>query len=282
MKWVLLVVTTVAMIWASISTAPVSYAKPCERRNVGLITGRVTCETPGSTDEDGSDDDPGTNWRKPGIPDTARVRDPDDLPDDRSQWNWHEIMYYSETQSPCWGIEDPEEYLECQVAPWAEADNPPPALTPQEAVEAVVAQLDFTAATPELGPNRKHHTLPFDTAVGYPIWLWAKGGTKSMAVSETVDGTNVSISIRLTSVEWSMGDGTTLRCDRGTAWRAGIAAGSRSPTCGHVYEYPGSYTVVATSHWELDWIAGGQSGTMNHNISATRQFDVGEIHVLIR
>jgi hypothetical protein len=277
-----LALVMVVTVWFSVGTSSTSSAQPCERRNIGLITGRATCETPGSSTERRSDDDTGQEWRKPGIPGTARVREPDELPDDRSQWNWNEIMYYSETQGPCWGINDPEEYLECQVAPWVESDDPTPTLTPEEAVEAVVAEIEFTAATPEMGPNREHHAFPFDTAVGYPIWLWADGGTVSRTVSETIGGNSVSISIRLKSVDWDLGDGTVLQCNRGTPWRVGTIAGSSSPTCGHVYTVPGSYNVVATSRWEIDWTAGGQSGTMNHSISASRRFDVGEIHVLIR
>lgn len=248
----------------------------CKKVGVGKYSGRLTCK------DTGPSTDPGPVWRKPGVPNDNRVRLTDDLPDDRSKWNWYEIMYYSETQSPCWGIDDPNEYLECQIAPWVEAEDPTVTMTPEEAVESVVTHLDFVAAMPHLGPNRTHHSFPFDTAVGYPVWLWASGGTDSKSVSETAGGLNVSISIRLSSVVWELGDGTRIRCNKGIPWRLGTTAGRPSPTCGHVYTQPGAYTVVATSNWELTWAAGGESGTIDHSIPVRHPFEVGEIHVLVR
>ncbi len=164
----------------------------------------------------------------------------------------------------------------------SEDDDGPPRISPEQAVQQVIAKLKFTAATPQVGPNRDHHDLPFDTAVGYPVWLWTTGGTSRGSVTETVGPLTVGISIELEKVVWNLGDGTTQGCDKGTKWKRGAPAGSKSPTCGHVFEKPGRYTIEATTHWTIAWSAGGQSGYMPYSITSDRPFEVGEIHVLVR
>ncbi len=164
----------------------------------------------------------------------------------------------------------------------AGGDDDPPVISPEQAAQQVIAKLKFTAADPQAGPNRDHHDFPFDTAVGYPVWLWTTGGTGSDSVTESVGPLEVSISIKVDRVIWNLGDGATLRCDKGTKWRRGTTAGMKSPTCGHVYKAPGRYTIEATSQWTITWSAGGESGTMPYSITADRPFEVGEIHVLVR
>lgn len=164
----------------------------------------------------------------------------------------------------------------------AGGDDEPPIISPEQAAQQLIAKLKFTAADPQAGPNRDHHDFPFDTAVGYPVWLWTTGGTVNDSVTESVGPLTVSISIKLDRVVWNLGDGTTLRCNKGTKWRRGTAAGKKSPTCGHVYRVPGRYTIEATSQWTITWSAGGESGTMPYSITADRPFEVGEIHVLVR
>lgn len=197
-----------------------------------------------------------------------------------------EDSYDLPTQDPCFGITDPIAYVECQSIPWLEnedTENPPVVVvTPEQAAQKVIAKLKFTAADPQVGPNRDHHDLPFDTAVGYPLWLWTSGGTTSDSVTESVGPLTVAVSIQLDKVTWKLGDGSTLRCDKGTKWRKGMTPGKRSPTCGHVYKKPGKYTIEATSHWTISWTAGGESGTMPYSITADRPLEVGEIHVLVR
>ncbi|GAB3762670.1 hypothetical protein BKA15_006005 [Microlunatus parietis] len=255
--------------------------RPCPNgtyKRVHSKTGEVTCVA-GTRQPDR--DNGGDSWTKPGVPDDSDVRTPDELPEDRSEWTWSEVMYYSDPQPQCWGINDPAAYVECQATQWATAE-----LTYEEFVEEiaqeVISRIRFTAATPMLGPDRTQHGYPFDTAVGFPIWLWTEGGTESDSVVERSGPLTVSVSVRLTEVAWDLGDGTKLRCNRGTSWRPGIPAGKPSPSCGHIYTSPGVYNVVATSRWELAWSAGGESGVTNHTIAVRRTFEVGEIHVLVR
>lgn len=247
-------------------------------KRVHSKTGEVTCVSGGRQPQTDSD---GDSWKKPGLPDESDVRRRDELPADRADWTWTEIMYYAEPQPQCWGIDDPAAYLECQETQWATAES-----TNEKSAEAiaqeVISRIRFTAATPMMGPDRARHDYPFDTAVGFPIWLWNRGGTESESITERSGPLTVSVSVRMTEVSWDMGDGTRIRCNRGTPWTPGTPAGYASPTCGHIYTSPGVYNVVATSRWELVWSAGGESGVTTHSIAVPRRFEVGEIHVLIR
>lgn len=272
-----------------VATPPALAEKVCPAgsiKKVVLGTGEIICVARERSDEGVSTDPDLYRWRKPGLPDDSTVRKKSNLPSNKDEWTWDEAMYYKQTQDPCWGINDPGRYLECQTTPWVNSEensnDEPPSVIPEEAAQQVIAKLRFTAATPQAGPNRDHHDFPFDTAVGYPVWLWTNAGTTSDSVTESVGPITVSISISLDKVVWDMGDGTTLRCDKGTKWRHGIAPGKKSPTCGHVYKTPGKYTIEATSHWVITWDAGGQTGSVPYSITADRPFEVGEIHVLVR
>lgn len=231
--------------------------------------------------------DPGYFWKKPTKPKV--------FSSDREWWSntrrgWSPDQAYDlPTQDPCFGITDPADYVECQSIPWLgteyESDDDRSTdmeISPTEAAQQVISKLDLTAASPRFGPNRKHHDLPFDTAVGYPVWLWVEGVTTSDEVVATAGSLTVRLSVRLEKVMWDLGDGKVLRCDRGSTWRPGRTPGEASPTCGHVYREPGVYTVRATSHWTISWSAGGESGQLPHSIPVERQLEVGEVHVLVR
>jgi len=55
----------------------------------------------------------------------------------------------------------------------------------------------------------------------------------------------------------------------------------QSPTCGHVYQQQGRYTVRAVAHWVADWQGYGESGTIRLDVASTRQLRVGEIQVIV-
>lgn len=154
-----------------------------------------------------------------------------------------------------------------------------------------VAKLKFTAAAPGVSPDHGDNGLkddetgqPFDNAVGYPLWLWADGGTlQDRTVSDAEGGQQVSIRIAFDGLTWNMGDGTTLNCGEGTRWTSSNhEAGESSPTCGHVYEKKGGYTITATTSWTITWRAGGQTGTIPYAIGRSRAFQVGELQVIGR
>ena len=160
----------------------------------------------------------------------------------------------------------------------------PPQITPQEAAQTAIARLQFTAAGPGAGPTSAANDLPFDAPVGYPVWLWADGGTTTnRTVNDAVAGMAVQITIHFDNLTWDAGDGTgSFTCGTGTKWVKGAAEpAAESPTCGHVYEEMGRYTITATTQWTITWEAGGESGTQPMAIAQSRPFDVGELQTVL-
>lgn len=113
-----------------------------------------------------------------------------------------------------------------------------------------------------------------------PVWLWVDEPSRTTWGPATIAASGVTLTAQVHSVTWDMGDGATLSCGKGTEWRRGMG-GDPSPTCGHTYDDPGSYTIRARSHWVATWSGYGQSGTIPFTLSATRQLDVGEIQVIV-
>lgn len=159
-----------------------------------------------------------------------------------------------------------------------------PQITPQQAAQTAIARLQFTAAGAGAGPTSADNDLPFDAPVGYPVWLWADGGTTtSRTVSDAVDGMAVQITVRFDDLTWDAGDGTgTFTCGKGTEWVKGAAEpAAESPTCDHIYQDMGRYTITATTRWTITWAAGGQTGTVPMAIAQSRPFSVGELQTIL-
>lgn len=178
-----------------------------------------------------------------------------------------------------------EEGRDVGTAP-AEQDVVVITVTPYQAALMAMAELPLEPAKPGVGPPPTLNKWGM-AAVGYPLWLWAEGNMAPAPVSTTVAGLTVSLRASMTSVDYRMGDGTTVTCGRGTKWRRGAAAaGTPSPTCGHTYTKPslpkGSYTITATTHWRVAWTAGGQSGLIPFVQSSSTTLPVGELQVLVR
>jgi hypothetical protein len=117
------------------------------------------------------------------------------------------------------------------------------------------------------------------TVVGMPVWLWAAEPTPATWGPATISAGGMTLTAKVQSVTWDMGDGTTLTCGKGTEWKRGMG-GDPSPTCGHTYSTQGHYTIRARSHWVATWSGYGRSGTIPVTLSTTRQLDVGEIQVI--
>lgn len=117
------------------------------------------------------------------------------------------------------------------------------------------------------------------TVVGMPVWLWVNDPTPTTWGPATISAGGVTLTARVQSVTWDMGDGTTLTCGKGTEWKLGMG-GNPSPTCGHTYDKQGHYTIRARSHWLATWSGYGRSGTIPVTLSTSRRLDVGEIQVI--
>lgn len=123
------------------------------------------------------------------------------------------------------------------------------------------------------------------TAVGIPVWLWVDNPSPTSWGPASITAGGISLTAKVSSVTWTMGDGTTLRCGRGTKWRPSMVDRDgmvgESPTCGHVYQRQGRHAVRAVAHWAAEWQGYGESGTIRLDIGSTRQLRVGEIQVIV-
>ena len=115
--------------------------------------------------------------------------------------------------------------------------------------------------------------------VGLPVWLWVDDPSRTTWGPATISAGGVTLTAEVESVKWSLGDGATISCGKGTVWEPGTGVKS-SPTCGHTYTKQGTYTVTATTHWVARWSGYGQSGEIPFDLTASRQLSVGEIQVL--
>ena len=167
----------------------------------------------------------------------------------------------------------------------ATAEGPAATITPEQAAAIAVARLTLPTVAPGIGPSPNLNQWKM-AAVGYPLWLWADGPTRTGPVTDSAGGLSVSLNARVSSLTFKMGDGTTVQCSgQGTEWTRAVKPGSESPTCGHSYTKPslpaGRYEVTAVASWAVSWTAGGQSGVIDVPVVSTRELPVGELQSVI-
>ncbi|MEA5052469.1 MAG: hypothetical protein VB093_03355 [Propionicimonas sp.] len=145
----------------------------------------------------------------------------------------------------------------------------------------LIVRLQLPTPTPQFGPDPNDNEWHM-AVVGYPLWLWTDG-PDTVSASESAYGYTFTLRARYRSTTFTMGDGRTTSCTRTTAYRESVKPGTKSPTCGYTYTKPskGSYTVTATTHWDVHWSVAGFSGTLPGTHSATRSLPVGELQALV-
>ncbi|MEU6987373.1 ATP/GTP-binding protein [Streptomyces sp. NPDC046324] len=127
--------------------------------------------------------------------------------------------------------------------------------------------------------------------VGMPMWMWAEQGPTTFgpaSASATAGGVTVTATAKVSSIEWAMGDGTTITC-RGPGTRYDASQGKRpSPDCGHRYntastgQTGGKYAGTATATWTVEWQAAafGDAGEFTETRATPFTADVREVQVL--
>ncbi|MFF3431416.1 ATP/GTP-binding protein [Streptomyces sp. NPDC002602] len=164
-------------------------------------------------------------------------------------------------------------------------DAPAPAVDPavlaQRAVDSML--LDGPAIASPKADGRY--------TVGVPMWLWVGQSPTTWGpntASASAGGITVTATAKVSSVAWTMGDGTTVTCvSPGTPYTAARGM-SPSPDCGHRYGStsagrPGArYQGAATSTWTIDWAVtgGGRSGQLTEVRTTPFTVSVGEIQVV--
>ena len=176
------------------------------------------------------------------------------------------------------GIPDPA----MVVTRWLPAA--PEAPDPETIAWRILAELDLES--PELGVFPRGDSAQRMGFVGWNVWLWAAADSDRqwgpVSASQSEGGVSVSLTARVTSMTWDMGNGDTVSCGKGTAWTLAATGGKNvaSPTCGYVYEADGRYTVRGSSTWEVAWSGGGRSGTIPLTLSREAEVIVGELQTV--
>jgi hypothetical protein len=122
--------------------------------------------------------------------------------------------------------------------------------------------------------------------IGLPVWMWAADRTPEttgpMKHSVSAGGYTVAVEAALESIDWDMGDGTTVSCKGPGTPYAKRYGKQESPTCGHTYTKQGVKTVKATSHWRVAWSGIGQTGTIPVDVSDSTQLTMAELQVIVK
>jgi len=214
------------------------------------------CETSDSRPGGPGNSDPGeaSDAKAPELPDCASFpKASDSPPDDPTGW----------VQVGC---------MEGSIAVTLWVEGSPSA---EQIARSLVARVQLRPIDIGLVPRG----VDAMTVVGMPVWLWVSEPTPTTWGPTTISAGGVTLTARVQSITWDMGDGTTLICGEGTEWKRGMGGGP-SPTCGHTYDKQGRYTIRARSRWLAAWSGYGRSGTIPVTLSTTKRLDVGEIQVI--
>ncbi len=171
---------------------------------------------------------------------------------------------------------------------WVPVGQPQLQVNPVTLANRAIAAMDLDpiaiGIVPESGPDRVG-------LVGLPVWMWvdnAAAQTFGPITASAAEGSvSVSATASVSSIVWDMGDGAAVPCKgEGTPY-ADQYGKQDSPTCGHRYQKmstdqpDGVYQVTATSHWIVEWTGGGQSGTIEFDLTTDPlPIRIGEAQVL--
>ena len=93
--------------------------------------------------------------------------------------------------------------------------------------------------------------------VRVPVWMWIPSGDwRTESATASVPGGSVTVTATPSSVDWQMGDGTTVSCEGpGTAYDPRVHdPDADSPDCGHTYTTASAENdVTAHMTWEVSW-----------------------------
>lgn len=171
------------------------------------------------------------------------------------------------------------------LTPWDCPVGPAPVLDralSEQLARTLIVRLQLPKPTPQFGPDPADNEWNM-MAVGYPVWLWTEGAS-TVTARDSAYGYTFTLRAQYRSTTFEMGDGKTTHCTNTTAYRGTIKPGTDSPTCGYTYlkaARDGTYTVTATTHWDVDWSVAGFSGTLPGTHSGSRQLPVGELQAIV-
>lgn len=180
--------------------------------------------------------------------------------------------------------------VDAAAPPPAGAQQPAaPPVDPAVVARKVIAKLQLPESEPQVGPPPSLNEWQM-AAVGYPLWLWTDDDA-TLSTEAEAEGLEVSLDATATSLTFDMGDGATVTCDPAStrSWSRDIEPAEPSPTCGYVYQEPsqtkaapsGTYTVTATTTWEVAWTADDESGVETVEQTSSTELPVGELVTVV-
>ena len=158
-----------------------------------------------------------------------------------------------------------------------------PAVDPSVLAQQALAALQLRPIRMGMVPEDKPGYVGL---VGMPVWMWVDTPdphTYGPATNTASDGSvTVTINAKVAKTLWEMGDGKSVVCTTaGTAYQDSDGK-QPSPDCGYSYTKQGTYTIRATTTWDIAWTANtGQSGTIPLILTATRTVVIGEVQVIV-
>ncbi|WP_433167508.1 hypothetical protein [Kribbella sp. CA-247076] len=122
--------------------------------------------------------------------------------------------------------------------------------------------------------------------VNMPVWLWVDKTENTwgpIARTASVPGLSVTATAQVKAINWSMGDGKTIRCAGGGTPYTKAMGIKDSPDCGHRYKKSSRelekcvYPVTATAQWDITWRSTlGDTGEISMTEEAATQLRIGE------
>lgn len=166
---------------------------------------------------------------------------------------------------------------------WALTQPPEiPTVDPAALARQAVAALNLQPIRIGMVPEDKPGAVGI---VGMPVWMWVDEPdprTYGPATNTATDGAlSVSITAKVSSTRWDMGDGQVVTCRTAGSIYEDRFGKQMSPDCGYRYSSQGSYTIRAVTTWDIAWTAStGQAGSIPLTLTATRTVVIGEVQVL--
>jgi hypothetical protein len=144
----------------------------------------------------------------------------------------------------------------------ADGQAPGPAILAQEAMSS----LRLPAVQIEVSPP-----APAQQLLYVPTWVWlSEQSWQAQSATASVPGLSVTATAKPAKLVLTIdtipvgGHPAKVSCQgRGTPWKAGMDPNRASPTCGYQFPDRGAYTLTAAVTWDISWVGGGTSGTVD-------------------
>lgn len=164
------------------------------------------------------------------------------------------------------------------------AASSPAAVDPAVLARQLRDSMTFAPAQIGIVPEAKPGSIGL---IGLPTWLWIQNPGSTVLGPQTKSlssgGITVTLTAKVTSTTWSMGDGGVVTCTGPGTPYADSYGTNPSPTCGYSYRRQGSYRVTARTNWTATWTANtGAQGVFTFAVANEATISMGEAQVINR